>query len=95
MFSFLFLSIHNGLLIEQYLNKLIYHVPLIYEEPCCLQAIRPKLWQTIIDPCPNCLVVLANKQYSVGRVYLKSLFSILYAPFCFFIFFMINKQQKK
>lgn len=49
----------------------------------------------LIDPCPNCLVVLANKQYSVGRVYLKSLFSILYAPFCFFIFFMINKQQKK
>lgn len=50
-----------------------------------------------LDPCPYCLVLLANKikQYSIGKIYLKSLFSILYASFCFFVFFILNKLKNK
>lgn len=50
-----------------------------------------------LDLCPYCLVLLANKikQYSIGKIYLKSLFSILYASFCFFVFFILNKLNNK
>lgn len=48
-----------------------------------------------LDHCPYCLVILTNKQYSVGKIYLKSLFSMLYASFCIFIFFTICKLNKK
>lgn len=46
-----------------------------------------------LDPYPYCLVLLANKikQFTIGKIYLKSHFSILYESFCFFVFFILNK----